>query len=142
MNLSQAFVEILERVLGPGHFTLHEPRFHGNEQAYVQDCIASTFVSSVGAYVGRFEEMLAEIAGCRRVVATVNGTTALQLCLQVAGVQRDDEVLMPALSFVATANAAHYLGAIPHFLDSEETTLGINVVSARDWLTHNTERSQ
>jgi len=85
--------------------------------------------------------MLAEIAGCQRAVATVNGTTALQLCLQVAGVRRDDEVLMPALSFVATANAAYYLGAIPHFLDSEETTLGIDVFSARDWLIHNTERS-
>lgn len=141
MNLSQALVEILERVLGRGHFPLHEPHFQGNEQAYVQDCIASTFVSSVGAYVGRFEGMLAEIAGCQRAVATVNGTTALQLCLQVAGVRRDDEVLMPALSFVATANAAYYLGAIPHFLDSEETTLGIDVFSARDWLIHNTERS-
>jgi perosamine synthetase len=141
VNLSQALVKILERVLGRGHFPLHEPRFQGNEQAYVQHCIASSFVSSVGTYVGRFEEMLAEITGCRRAVATVNGTTALQLCLQVAGVQRDDEVLMPALSFVATANAAHYLGAMPHFLDNEETTLGVNVVSARDWLIHNTDRS-
>ncbi len=123
MNLSQALVEILERVLGQGHFPLHEPRFQGNEKVYVQDCVGSTFVSSVGAYVGRFEEMLTEITGCKRAVATVNGTTALQLCLQVVGVRRDDEVLMPALSFVATANAAHYLGAIPHFLDNEETTL-------------------
>ena len=141
VNLSQALVEILERALGRGHFPLHEPRFQGNEEAYVQDCIASTFVSSVGTYVGRFEEMLAEIAGCQRAVATVNGTTALQLCLQVAGVQRDDEVLMPALSFVATANATHYLGAIPHFLDNEETMLGIDAVAARDWLTRNSERS-
>ena len=112
MNLSQALVEILERVLGRGQFPLHEPRFQGNEQAYVQDCIASSFVSSVGSYVGRFEQMLAEIAGCQRAVATVNGTTALQLCLQVAGVRRDDEVLMPALTFVATANAAYYLGVM------------------------------
>ena len=141
MNLSKALVEILERVLGPGHFPLHEPRFHGNEQAYVQDCIASTFVSSVGAYVGRFEEMLAGTAGCKRAVATVNGTSALQLCLQVVGVQRDDEVLMPSLSFVATANAAHYLGAVPHFLDNEEASLGIDANAAREWLTYNTERS-
>jgi aminotransferase in exopolysaccharide biosynthesis len=85
--------------------------------------------------------MLAEIAGCQRAVATVSGTAALQLCLQVAGVRRDDEVLMPALSFVATANAAYYLGAIPHFLDIEQTTLGISVDAARDWLTRNAERS-
>jgi perosamine synthetase len=141
VNISSAVIEILERVLGRGYFPLHEPRFLGNEQAYVQDCIASTFVSSVGYYVGRFEEMLVDITGCRRAVATVNGTTALQLCLQVAGVQRDDEVLMPSLSFVATANAAHYLGAIPHFLDNEEVTLGINAEAARDWLNHTTDRS-
>ena len=142
VKVSQALVEILERVLGRGHFPLHEPRFNGNEQAYVQDCIASSFVSSMGAYVSRFEEMLAEIAGCQRAVATVNGTTALQLCLQLAGVRRDDEVLMPSLSFVATANAAHFLGAIPHFLDNEDATLGIDVEPAREWLTRNTERSQ
>jgi perosamine synthetase len=142
VNLAQALVDILERVLGRGNFPLHEPRFHGNEQAYVRDCIASTFVSSVGAYVGRFEDMLVETVGCKRAVATVNGTTALQLCLQVVGVQRDDEVLMPSLSFVATANAAHYLGAIPHFLDNEGVSLGIDASAAREWLTHNTERSQ
>jgi perosamine synthetase len=141
MNLPKVLVEILERVLGRGEFPLHEPRFNGNEQVYVQDCVVSTFVSSVGSYVSRFEEMLAGTAGCKRAVATVNGTSALQLCLQVVGVQRDDEVLMPSLSFVATANAAHYLGAIPHFLDNEEVSLGIDASAAREWLTYNTERS-
>jgi dTDP-4-amino-4,6-dideoxygalactose transaminase len=72
MNLPKVLVEILERVLGRGEFPLHEPRFNGNEQVYVQDCVVSTFVSSVGSYVSRFEEMLAGTTGCKRAVATVN----------------------------------------------------------------------
>ncbi len=134
-------IEILEAVLGRGQFALHEPRFAGNERRYVEDCINSTFVSSVGAYVTQFEEMLARTVGCKRVVATVNGTAALQLCLKVVGVRQGDEILMPSLTFVATANAAHQLGAIPHFLDNEETCLGLDVYAARDWLSRNTERT-
>lgn len=141
MDLAHELIQVLQRVLGKGEFPLHEPRFNGNEQAYVHDCIASTFVSSVGNYVNRFEAMLAETVDCNRVVATVNGTAALQLCLRVVGVQQEDEVLMPSLSFIATANAANYLGAVPHFLDNEERSLGIDPVAARDWLSSLAERS-
>ena len=120
---------------------LHEPRFTGNEQRYVQECIASTYVSSVGAYVERFEKELADYTGARRTVAVVNGTAALQVALQLAGVQANDEVIVPALTFVATANAVHYLGAIPHFVDSEEATLGLDPLALREWLQATAEAS-
>ena len=103
---------------------LHEPRFGSNESRYVQECIESTFVSSVGEFVDRLEADLAKYTGASHAVAVVSGTCALQVALQLAGVQANEEVLVPTLSFVATANAVHYCGAIPHFVDSEEVTLG------------------
>ena len=115
---------------------LHEPRFLGNEQRYLEECIASTFVSSVGQYVDRFERELAAFTGARRAVAVVNGTAALQVALKLAGVEAGDEVLVPALTFVATANAVHHLGAIPHFVDSSPETLGLDPVALKDWLKH------
>lgn len=139
MELKQQIVEALRSVLGDGIYPLHEPRFFGNEQQYVRDCIASTFVSSVGAYVERFERDLAGFTGARRAVAVVNGTAALHVALRLAGVLPEDEVIMPALTFVATANAVHYVGATPHFADSSEDTLGIDPVALRDWLKHSAE---
>jgi perosamine synthetase len=135
-TLEHRVIDALRSVLGDGSFALHEPRFGGNEQAYVQECIASTFVSSVGRYVDRFEQDLAAFTGARRAVAVVNGTAALQVALQLAGVQAGDEVIVPTLSFVATANAVHYLGATPHFVDSAEDTLGIDPVALKEWLNH------
>jgi len=132
--LSNSIITALRNALGEGNFALHEPRFAGNEQRYVQECIASTYVSSVGACVDRFEKELAAYTGARRAVAVVNGTAALQVALQLADVQANDEVIVPALTFVATANAVHYLGAIPHFADSEETTLGLDPRALREWL--------
>lgn len=105
---------------------LHEPQFTGNEWAYVKECLDTGWVSSVGKYVDRFEEQLAEFTGIKRVVAVVNGTAALQICLKLVGVMPSDEVLVPTLTFVATANAVTYCGAIPHFVDSEERTLGLD----------------
>lgn len=134
-------LKALHLVLGEGQHPLHEPRFQGNEHHYVQECITSTFVSSVGKYVDRFERDLAAFTGARRAVAVVNGTAALQVSLQLAGVVTDDEVLMPALTFVATANAVHYLGATPHFVDSSPDTLGIDSVQLKDWLKHIGERT-
>lgn len=134
--LHQDIVAAVRNVLGQGSHALHEPRFQGNELCYVQDCINSTFVSSVGAYVNRFERELAEYAGAKRAVAVVNGTAALQVALQLAGVQAGDEVIIPALTFVATANAVHYLGAIPHLVDSHESTLGLDPGALGDWLSH------
>lgn len=104
---------------------LHEPAFHGNEWQYVKDCLDSGWVSSVGSYVSRFENMLEDFTGARRAIAVVNGTAGLHIALQLAGVRPGDEVLVPALTFVATANAVSYCGAIPHFVDCDEATLGV-----------------
>lgn len=105
---------------------LHAPEFRGAEKAYLADCIDSGWVSSVGAYVDRFERELEALTGAGRAVAVVNGTAALDVCLRLAGVQPGDEVLVPALTFVATANAVTYRGATPHFVDSEGVTLGVD----------------
>lgn len=109
-----------------GSVALHEPSFEGREADYVLDCLKAGWVSSVGAYVDRFETMLAEYTGAKCVVATTNGTAALHVALLLAGVEANDEVLMPALTFVATANAISYCNAIPHFVDVAMDTLGID----------------
>lgn len=137
--IADQIIIALRNVLGEGNAPLHAPRFSANEQRYVQECIASTYVSSVGAYVDLFESELATYTGACRAVAVVNGTAALQVALQLAGVQPSDEVIVPALTFVATANAVHYLGAIPHFVDSEETTLGLDPLALRAWLERTAE---
>lgn len=105
---------------------LHEPTFNEKELEYVTDCIKTGWVSSVGAYVTRFEEDLARFTGVKRAVAVMNGTAALHIALKVAGVQANEEVFMPSLTFIATANATSYLGAIPHFVDVSEKTLGLD----------------
>lgn len=118
----------LRSVLGTpeGQISLHEPEFRGNERAYVTDCIETGWVSSVGSYVDRIERDLAAITGVGHAVATANGTAALHVCLMLAGVEAGDEVLMPALTFVATANAVAYIGATPHFVDSEDRSLAVD----------------
>lgn len=105
---------------------LHEPTFDDKEVDYVTDCIKTGWVSSVGAYVTKFEEELAKFVGVKRAVAVVNGTAALHIALKVAGVEADDEVLMPSLTFIATANAVSYCSAVPHFIDVHEETLGVD----------------
>jgi perosamine synthetase len=123
----------LGQVLGrpDGMFALHEPEFSGNEWALVKDTLDTTFVSSVGRYVDRFEQMLADFTGAKHAVAVSNGTSALQVAMVLAGVGHDDEVLIPALSFVATANAVAHAGAIPHFVDSALDTMGLDPVALR-----------
>lgn len=111
---------------------LHEPTFDETEVDYVTDCIRSGWVSSVGKYVDRFEQELAEFTGVKRAVAVVNGTAALQIALKIAGVQPNDEIFMPSLTFIATANAATYLQAIPHFVDVSEKTLGLDPVKIEE----------
>ena len=105
---------------------LHEPIFQGNEWEYVKECLDTRWVSSVGKFVDRFEIELARYTGTQRAVAVVNGTAALHICLQLVGIQANDEVLMPTMTFIATANAVAYCNAIPHFVDSEEKTLGLD----------------
>lgn len=112
--------------------SLHEPTFDETEVDYVTDCIRSGWVSSVGKYVDRFEKELAEFTGVKRAVAVVNGTAALQIALKIAGVQPNDEVFMPSLTFIATANAATYLQAVPHFVDVSEITLGLDPVKLEE----------
>lgn len=114
-----------------GFIGLHEPRFWGEEGRYVQDAIDSTFVSSVGAYVNRFEDMMKNITGAAYAVAMVNGTTALQLSLELAGVTRGDEVITQPFTFVATANAIRHCGADPHFVDVDSDTLGLSPTALR-----------
>jgi perosamine synthetase len=123
-----AVINALKAVLpaGGGPIPLHEPSFGGNEWAYVKECLDTGWVSSVGKFVDRFEQQLADYTGVKRAVAVVNGTAALQVCLKLVGVEQGDEVLIPTLTFIATANAVSYCGAVPHFVDSDETTLGLD----------------
>jgi len=118
---------------------LHEPCFAGNEWAYVKECLDTGWVSSAGSYVDRFEAMLADFTGVKRVVATVNGTAALHICLKLAGVEPNDEVLLPSLTFVATANAITYCGAAPHFVDSAKKTLGLDPEKLLEYLRESAE---
>lgn len=125
---AQKIIEAIKIVLprDKNLIALHEPIFAGNEWRYLKDCLDTGWVSSVGKYVDLFEEKLAGYAGVKRAVAVVNGTAALHICLKLVGVMPGDEVLVPALTFVATANAVTYCGAVPHFADSEERTLGLD----------------
>jgi perosamine synthetase len=118
---------------------LHEPDFRGNEWEYVKECIDTNWVSSVGKYVDLFEEKLAEYTGVKKAVAVVNGTAALHVSLKLVGVDQGDEVLIPTMTFIATANAVVYAGAVPHFVDSEHKTLGLDPYKLRDYLSEITE---
>ena len=118
---------------------LHEPVFVGNEKKYVIDTIDSTFVSSVGEYVNKVEEFIAKFTGAKFAVATVNGTSALHLALEVIGVNREHEVLTQALTFVATANAISYTGASPVFIDVDLDTLGMSPTALKKFLEKNCE---
>ncbi len=138
-SLPQQIVSAIQAVAGSGPLALHEPRFNGNEWAYLKECLDSTFVSSVGKFVDQFEADLATFTGAKRAVAVVNGTAALHVALRLAGVEAGDEVLLPALSFVATANAVAYCQATPHFVDSEARSLGMDAVALRAYLASLTE---
>jgi len=133
-------VEAIREVVGPGPVALHEPSFDGNEWIYLKECLDSNYVSSVGKFVDQFELSLANYTGAKYAISVVNGTAALQIALKLAGVNSGEEVLLPALTFIATANAISYLGAIPHFVDSAESTLGIDVEKLREYLNANTEK--
>lgn len=113
---------------------LHAPVFQGNEKKYLNDCVDSTFVSSVGEYVNKFEAMMCSYTNAKYAVATTNGTSALHMALMIVGVVRDTEVLSQALTFVATANAISYIGAIPVFIDSATDNLGMSPTSLEEFL--------
>lgn len=118
---------------------LHAPVFMGNEKKYLEECINSTFVSSVGKFVDRFEDEVAKYTGARKAVVCVNGTNALHLALMLVGVERNDEVITQAISFIATCNAISYIGAHPLFLDVDKTTMGLSPEAVKEWLIKNAE---
>ncbi len=130
---------IRDRYPGQDSIPLHAPVFHGKEKEYLTDTIDSTFVSSVGKFVDRFEEMMTELTGAKYAVATVNGTLALHMALLVAGVEPDDEVLVQDLTFIATANAISYIHAHPVFLDIDRETLGLSASKLEAFLLKHAE---
>ncbi len=132
-------IDFVKNLYGTDEFIpLHAPTFKEHDREYVLDAIDSTFVSSVGEYVNRFERDLAEYTGASRAIATVNGTTALQAALKLVGVKRVDEVITQALTFVATANAIAHLGAAPVFVDVDKDTMGLSPDALEVFLKENT----
>ena len=138
-SIANQIVERLTAVLGapaPGRpFGLHEPEIDELEKKYINECLDSTFVSSVGAFIPQFEQRITEITGAKYAIAVSNGTVGLQVALFLAGVRPGDEVIVPTLSFIATANAVSHAGAVPHFIDSELSTMGMSPDALRDRLT-------
>lgn len=135
-NMSyQPVIDFIKHTFGTKDFIpLHAPIFQGNEKKYVMETLDSTFVSSVGIFVDKAEQMMAEISQTKKAVAVVNGTSGLQIAMQLAGVQRGEEVLTQALTFVATANAIHYTGAEPVFLDVDYDTMGLSAKAVSEFL--------
>ncbi|MBR6332100.1 MAG: DegT/DnrJ/EryC1/StrS family aminotransferase, partial [Dehalococcoidales bacterium] len=123
-----------------GFIILHDPRFIGNERKYIMDAMDSNFVSSVGEYVSRFEEAVARYTGSAYAVAAVNGTSALHICLLLAGVKRDEEVITQPVSFIATCNAIAYTGAHPVFVDVDRQTMGMSPEKLEAFLKANTRK--
>lgn len=136
----QEFLAVLKSVLGESGsspIALHEPNIGQRENELVSKCLASGWVSSVGEYISEFEQGLAKFTNSKHAIAVVNGTAALHLALHSVGVKPGDEVLVPTLSFVATANAVSHCGAIPHFVDSDPETLGLDPFALREHLRAN-----
>lgn len=133
---AQEILDAIRSCLPTGRegYPLHEPTFNGNEWQYTKECLDTGWISSVGKFVDKFEQCLREYTEVASAVAVVNGTAALHIALQLAGVKRDDEVLVPTVTFVATANAITYCGAVPHFVDSIDETLGVSPFKLEEYL--------
>jgi len=132
----QDFVARVRSVVGESAtpIGLHEPEVGEIEKQFLAECIDSTFVSSLGQFIPQFEQRIQEITGAKYAIAASNGTSALHIALYVVGVEPGDEVIVPSLSFVATANAVSHAGAVPHFIDSEQSTLGMSPEALRETL--------
>ena len=138
--MSEQLIQFVRAYFGTNEFIpLHAPVFPGREKEYVADTIESTFVSSVGAYVDRFEEDMASYTGSSKAVATVNGTAALHISLKLAGVEAGDLVITQPLTFVATCNAIAYCNAEPVFIDVDRDTLGLSAKALEAWLEENAQ---
>ncbi len=132
-------IEFIQKTYNTKEFLpLHEPVFFGNEKKYLNECIDSTFVSSVGKFVDRFEEMVAKYTGAKYAIATVNGTAALHIALKLVGTDENSEVITQPLTFIATCNAISYCNAKPVFVDVDRDTMGLSPVSLEDFLSTNT----
>ena len=133
-------IKFIKELYGNQDFTpLAVPVFAGNEKKYLNECIDTTFVSSVGKFVDRFEEEMARYTGAKKAVVCVSGTNALHMSLMLVGVERDDEVLTQALTFIATCNAISYIGAHPVFIDVDRSTMGLSPDAMKEWLVKNAE---
>lgn len=133
-------IDFIKSVYGNQEFTpLAVPVFIGNEKKYLEECIDTTFVSSVGKFVDRFEEDMAKYTGAKKAVVCVSGTNALHMSLMLVGVERNDEVLTQALTFIATCNALSYIGAHPVFIDVDRSTMGLSPDAMKEWLVNNSE---
>ena len=132
-------IEQLKRILPNNESGLHDPILHGDEFKYLKDCINTNYVSTAGKYVDRFENKLQNYTGAKYAVATNSGTSALHIALLVSGLKPSDEVLVPSLTFVATINAIKYCSAVPHFVDCEYDTFGVNPDKLNEYLCKITE---
>lgn len=139
MDFSQ-IISFIKNIYGTDSFVpLSVPKFVGNEKKYLEECIDTTFVSSVGKFVDRFEEMVAEYTGAKKAVVCVSGTNALHMAMMLVGVERNDEVITQALTFIATCNAISYIGAHPVFIDVDKDTMGLSPAAVKAWLEDNAE---
>ena len=127
-------VESIQKVIGKGPHQLHEPLFFGKETNYLKNTIKQNLVSSTGEYVNKFEKKIKEYTKAKFAIAVVNGTQAIYISLKACGVKKDEEVLVPALTFVGTVNAISYLDAKPHFVDSQIKNFGINCLKLENYL--------
>ena len=132
-------IRFIKDLYGQENVPLSVPKFVGNEKKYLEECIDTTFVSSVGQFVDRFEKDIAAYTGANRAVVCVSGTNALHMALMLAGVERGDEVLTQALTFIATCNAVSYIGAYPVFIDVDKATMGLSPDAVKTWLERNCE---
>ncbi len=139
MNNKEIISFIRQQFPNQDKTSLHQPCFGGKEKEYLIECIDSTFVSSVGPFVDRLEKDILKFTGTNSAVAVVNGTAGLQVALQLVGVQHGDEVITQALSFVATSNAIHFLGASPVYVDVDYDTMGMSPNSLTKFLERNAE---
>ncbi|TPN87873.1 LegC family aminotransferase [Aquimarina algicola] len=138
--MHQEFISFVKKTFNTEDFIpLHAPVFIGNEKKYLNECIDSTFVSSVGKFVDQFEEQIAKYTGAKYAIATSNGTAALHIALLMSGVEQNDEVITQPLTFIATVNAMSYIGAYPVFIDVDKETLGLSPEKLEDFLSKNTE---
>lgn len=133
------FIDFVREIYGAKKLIpLHEPKFIGNEKKYLNQCIDSTFVSSVGKFVDKFEKKIAKYTGAKYAIATTNGTSALHVSLMLAGVEQDDEVITQPLNFVASCNAISYCRAKPIFIDVDIDTMGLSPSALKSFLEKNT----